>query len=236
MRTQRQRLNVLADAAASRAPSPAEWLAAHATPEALVDERRAQLAAIRRYRLALGVSLCLSLGIAGGTGYVAWIALRPPQVAAYVSDGELFTRVVTPVVHRLVTTDMARQWTKTAVAELMSLHFRTAREDLATRERLFGRDGFQQYVDTLAAGNVIERVAREGLVITAVNATEPEMVRGVLVDGQPRWVFRFAVVQSIQGAASETMTRRRTVTVEVHGVDRKRARSGLQIVDFRLGR
>jgi len=111
----------------------------------------------------------------------------------------------------------------------MSLHFRTLREDLPRRRELFTAGGYEAYVASLSKMGVIDQVREQGLVITAVNKTEPLMDKGAIVRGKAVWIFVFDVIQTVQGAASEHSTRVLTARAKVEQVDRKAAAVGLKI-------
>jgi len=196
---------------------------------AVAQERTQQINAYRAFSLGMTICSVLCLVTVVLTILVVYNAVRPPGLNAYISDGELFTRRVTPLLNRRPTTPEAKQWVKESVAELMSLHFRTLREDLPRRRELFTAGGYEAYVASLSKMGVIDQVREQGLVITAVNKTEPLMDKGAIVRGKAVWIFVFDVIQTVQGAASEHSTRVLTARAKVEQVDRKAAAVGLKI-------
>ncbi len=177
----------------------------------------------------------LSLGFAIYIAFVILllgaIASVPPIVRAFSTDHQGTETRLYPIVNPSVTEDQAVRWVKSAVIDLMSIRFDRYKTDVPARKKYFYGDGYIKYRNDLNT-NVVPVIAKELLIVTAINVGKPKLRRIQRTGGHIQRTYGVVMLQTIQGPTSDRKTEKRVAIITVTEVPRDVSINGLQIKRF----
>ncbi len=186
----------------------------------------------RRARLCLLLATGLGLYIVVATLVLIVKTAAPPPLVTFLNDGGGEVSAITPHRNPPVTDRQALHWARDKVCDLLSLHFKHYSAQIARRRDYFVGDGWQRYQRSLIDNGTIEQLRREGLIVTAINRSEPRLLRKYRLDGRINWGLEMPILQTVQGASDRPQTMKSVVSVTVEETRRDHAIDGLRIRVF----
>lgn len=187
----------------------------------------------RRTILANLFSLGFAMYIALGILLLGAITSVPPIVKAFSTDHLGTETRLYPVVNPAVTEEQAVRWVKSAVIDLMSIRFDRYKKDVPSKKKYFYGDGYIKYRDNLN-NNVVPVIAKELLIVTAINVGEPKRRRIHRIGDHIQRTYVVVMLQTTQGPTSDRKTEKRIAFVTVTEVPRDESIDGLQIKRFHV--
>lgn len=144
------------------------------------------------------------LGLSILLNFTQFTSRERPQNYAVTQDLRIIP--LTPLSEELLNPASVTQWAARVVSQCYSLDFRNYREQLASREPDFTKEGYLGFLESLKRANLIETIREQDYVVSAVVTATPTITGTGKFKGAFAWRISVPLLVTFQtGANTNTM-------------------------------